>query len=115
MSLKSLAATGTKVWLDSVDLAYAKKNRSLGATGATSNPIIISDIIKGGKYDDRITELAEKGLEDDVIAWELDDQLVREAQEIFLPVWEQTKGNDGWVSFELDPLLEDIAKPTPHD
>jgi len=24
-----------------------------------------------------------------------------------LPAWEQTKGNDGYVSFELDPLLED--------
>ena len=34
------------------------------------------------------------------------DRLVREAQEVFLPVWEQTKGNDGYVSFELDPLLE---------
>ena len=25
------------------------------------------------------------------------------------PVWEETKGNDGYVSFELDPLLEDPA------
>ena len=31
------------------------------------------------------------------------------AQEVFLPVWEETKGNDGYVSFELDPLLEDPA------
>lgn len=114
MSIKSLIATGTKVWLDSVDPAYVRKNRTLGATGATSNPIIISDIIKAGGMDDKITDLAEKGHDDDVIAWELDDQLVREAQGVFLPVWEQTRGNDGYVSFELDPLLEDIAKPTPH-
>jgi transaldolase len=26
---------------------------------------------------------------------------------VFRPVWEQTKGNNGYVSFELDPLLED--------
>jgi transaldolase len=26
---------------------------------------------------------------------------------VFLPVWEQTHGDDGYVSFELDPLLED--------
>ena len=25
------------------------------------------------------------------------------------PSWEQTKGDDGYVSFELDPLLEDMA------
>ena len=36
------------------------------------------------------------------------DQLVRQAQLVFLPVWEKTGGNDGYVSFELDPLLEDI-------
>jgi transaldolase len=27
---------------------------------------------------------------------------------VFRPVWDQTRGNDGYVSFELDPLLEDI-------
>jgi transaldolase len=35
------------------------------------------------------------------------DQLVRHAQQAFLPVWEETKANNGYVSFELDPLLED--------
>src|SRR5207253_2207298 len=113
MSLKSLIASGTKLWLDSVEPQLVRKNRAMGATGATSNPIIISDIIKGGAFDDRITELAEKGLDDDAIAWQLDDLLVREAQDVFLPVWEQTKGNDGYVSFEVDPLLEDVAKPVP--
>jgi len=39
---------------------------------------------------------------------------VKAAQQVFLPVWEQTKGNDGYVSFELDPLLEDEQKPVPH-
>lgn len=114
MSIKSLIATGTKVWLDSVEPGLVKKNRAQGATGATSNPIIISDIIKAGGFDDKITELAEKGLDDETIAWDLDDQLVRGAQDVFRPVWDQTKGNDGYVSFELDPLLEDITKPTPH-
>jgi transaldolase len=28
---------------------------------------------------------------------------------VFLPVWERTKGDDGYVSFELDPLIEDEA------
>jgi transaldolase len=115
MSLKSLIATGTKLWLDSVEPQLVKKNRALGATGATSNPIIVSDIVKAGHYDQQIIELAEQGLSDDDIAWALDDRLVRQAQEVFLPVWEQTKGNDGYVSFEVDPLLEDVTKPVPHD
>jgi len=115
MSLQSLIASGTKVWLDSVDPEMVKKNRALGASGATSNPIIISDIIKAGHYDEKIIGLVDKGLNDDAIAWELDDQLVREAQQVFLPVWEQTRGNDGYVSFELDPLLEDVSNLPPKD
>jgi transaldolase len=114
MSLQSLIATGTKVWLDGVEPGDVKKNRALGITGATSNPIIISEIIKSGHFDDRITELAEQGLDDDTVAWRLDDELVKSAQQVFLPVWEQTRGNDGYVSFELDPLLEDEQKPVPH-
>ncbi|HEY2585944.1 MAG TPA: transaldolase family protein [Tepidisphaeraceae bacterium] len=114
MSLQSLIATGTKVWLDGVEPNDVKKNRALGITGATSNPIIISDIIKTGAFDDRITEYVEQGLDDEAIAWRLDDDLVKSAQQVFLPVWEQTKGNDGYVSFELDPLLEDEQKPIPH-
>jgi transaldolase len=40
--------------------------------------------------------------------------LVRWAQEVFLPVWKKTRGNDGYVSFELDPLLEDPQQNVPH-
>ena len=114
MSLKSLIETGTKVWLDGVEPNDVKKNRAWGITGATSNPIIISEIIKAGGLNNRISELVEQGLDDDTIAWTLDDELVKSAQQVFLPVWEQTKGNDGYVSFELDPLLEDETKPVPH-
>jgi transaldolase len=32
---------------------------------------------------------------------------------VFLPVWKETRGNDGYVSFELDPLLEDPAAKLP--
>ena len=114
MSIQSLIAAGTKVWLDGVEPNDVKKNRAWGVTGATSNPIIIADIIKAGGFDSRIGELVEQGKDDDTIAWMLDDELVRAAQQVFLPVWEQTRGNDGYVSFELDPLLEDEAKPVPH-
>jgi transaldolase len=42
------------------------------------------------------------------------DLLVKEAQQVFAAVWESTRGNNGYVSFELDPLLEDIKAPIPH-
>ena len=106
--LASLIASGTKLWLDSVDPDLVRTNRALGATGATSNPIIISDLIKTGRFDSALKELAggqKLGAED--AAWKLTDKAVQDAQKVFFPVWEETKGNDGYVSFELDPLLED--------
>src|SRR5688572_9416050 len=115
MSLKSLIECGTKLWLDSVEPELVKKNRALGITGATSNPIIISDIIKAGGLDEQISELLDRGTDDSAIAWELTDRLVRQAQDVFRPAWEQTKGNDGYVSFELDPLLEDVTNLPPRD
>ena len=107
MSLKSLIATGTKLWLDSIEPELVKKNRALGATGATSNPIIISDILKQGSQDEAIAAMLDKG-DDEFVAWAMTDKLVSAAMQVFQPVWEQTKGNDGYVSFELDPLLEDL-------
>jgi len=113
--LKSLVASGTKLWLDSIDPDLIRTNRELGATGATSNPIIISDLLKTGRFDDALDKLIQQGLDDASIAWQMTDHLVHDAQKVFLPVWEETKGNDGYVSFELDPLLEDpqAAPPLP--
>ncbi len=107
--LQSLIASGTKLWLDSIDPDLVKINRQQGASGATSNPIIVSDLIKTGRFDDRIVALIKEGLDDEAIAWQVTDQLVKGAQEVFAPVWADTRGNDGYVSFELDPLLEDAA------
>ena len=55
--LQSLVASGTKLWLDSVDPDEVKANRAFGATGATSNPIIIANLIKTGRFDDFISKL----------------------------------------------------------
>ena len=112
--LQSLIASGTKLWLDSIDPDLVRKNRAEGATGATSNPVIVSDLVRTGRFDADIERLAAEGLSDDDLAWRLTDELVRQAQQVFLPVWEQTRGNDGYVSFELDPLLEDPSVNIPH-
>ncbi|MEX0712632.1 MAG: transaldolase family protein [Pirellulales bacterium] len=113
--LKSLIASGTKLWLDSIDPDLVAGNRALGASGATSNPIIIADLIKTGRFDDELERLMRQGLADEQIAWQLTDKLVGQAQAVFLPVWKDTSGNDGYVSFELDPLLEDPEQGPVHD
>lgn len=107
--LQSLVATGTKLWLDSIDPDLVKTNYARGATGATSNPIIISDLIKTGRYDNDLAKLLKETNKDDEAAWQLTDRVVRSAQEVFSPVWKSTAGDNGYVSFELDPLLEDAA------
>jgi transaldolase len=111
--LESLVACGTKLWLDSVDPAEVEKNLSWGATGATSNPIIIADLMETGRFDQDMQRFIRETEDDDVLAWKMTDLLVRKAQDKFLPAWERSKGDTGYVSFELDPLLEDPGRNVP--
>lgn len=113
-ALKSLIECGTKLWLDSIDPQLVDENFELGATGATSNPIIIADLLKSGRFDQRLRELSADGHSDSDVAWSMTDELVSAAEKVFLPIWERTNGNDGYVSFELDPLLEDPKLNMPH-
>lgn len=113
-SISSLISTGTKLYLDSIDPDLVKLNLEWGAVGATSNPIIVGGLIESGRFDQQLLELLKSGKDDSEIAWELTDQLVQQAQDAFLPTWKETKGNAGWVSFELDPLIEDTEANMPH-
>lgn len=106
-SIRSLIDTGTKLYLDSVEPDLVDQNLSWGAVGATSNPAIISAIVSAGGLDRAISQLLNDGADDVAIAWALTDQLVSDAERKFLPVYASTGGNAGYVSFELDPLLED--------
>ncbi len=113
-SIDSLIQSGTKLYLDSIDPQLVEQNLAWGAVGATSNPIIVAGLIKSGRFDEQLDSLLKSDRPDADIAWEITDQLVRQAQEAFLPVWEASGGNAGWVSFELDPLIEDPELNLPH-
>lgn len=113
--LESLISTGTKLWLDSIDPDLVASNRKLGATGATSNPVIVGQILQTGRFDQGIAEFMASGLDDEAVAWQMTDRLVAEAQQVFQPVWDETEGDDGYVSFELDPLIEDPDLAIPHE
>lgn len=114
-AITSLIQSGTKLYLDSIDPDLVEQNIAWGAVGATSNPIIVSNLVRTGRFDDRIGKLLDSGLDDESICWELTDELVSQAQAKFEAAWSQSQGNVGWVSFELDPLLEDPAKNLPHE
>ena len=114
MSLKALIAAGTKVWSDSVDPDVLDEFIPQGITGATSNPIIISDLIKTSRFDSHLENLLEE-MNDSAVAWAMTDYLVSAAQERFQDTWARTGGEDGWVSFELDPLIDDPQGSVPHE
>ena len=82
--LASLVECGTKLWLDSVDPDLITENLAFGATGATSNPIIISDLVKSGRYDSELRKMI-AGAKDlpQVTAWALNDRVVADAQRNF--------------------------------
>lgn len=111
--LQALIDCGTRLWLDSVDPGEVADNKKLGITGATSNPAIIAGLVNTGRFDDMIQAFIDQDLGDEDIAWAVTDRLVADAQAQFHDIWQSTNGNDGWVSFELDPLLEDPANTQP--
>jgi transaldolase len=113
-AIASLIHSGTKLYLDSIDPELVTQNIAWGAVGATSNPIIISNLIRTGRFDAMIAELATTGADDETICWQLTDALVSQAEAEFHSIWSNSKGNAGWVSFELDPLLEDPEQALPH-
>lgn len=113
--LASLVENGTKVWSDSVDPKVIERDLPRGITGATSNPVIVADLIRTGRFDQAMRKQLEQTADDHELAWQMTDQLVSDAQQTFAPIWEQTGGNDGYVSFELDPLLEDPDLGPPYE
>ena len=91
--LQSLVASGTKLWLDSIDPKLVTLSKSQGATGATSNPIIVANIVKSGLVDGMIRELRAKGMPAEEVAWAVTNHLVSEAEQVFLPVFQaRTRG-----------------------
>jgi transaldolase len=74
--------------------------------GATSNPTIFEKAMSsGGAYDEQLHELAAEGKDVDAVFWALAEQDLREACDLFRPVWDGGSGRDGYVSLEVDPRL----------
>jgi len=78
MSLKSLIATGTKLWLDSIDPELVTKNRAAGVHRRDLQPIIVSDILKSGAYDTRSCSSPKRACPTTTSPGSLTDTLVRQ-------------------------------------
>ncbi|HHC07971.1 MAG TPA: transaldolase [Actinobacteria bacterium] len=107
--LAALLDAGQAVWLDYIrrDLLDTGELRRLvddGVRGLTSNPTIFHKAIaETSLYDATITAHAED--EPEGIYERLAVADIREAADVFSPVYEATDGRDGFVSLEVSPHL----------
>lgn len=108
---------GQSIWMDNLsrDIIESGELKQLiqerGIRGITSNPAIFEKAIAGNKiYDSAI----EAGIKAGKSVTEIYEDLVftdiRNACDIFMPVYEATEGLDGYVSIEVPPnLAKDTA------
>jgi transaldolase len=119
-NLQRLREAGVSIWLDTLSRelletgAFAELARDYGVTGATSNPTIFDQAITGSdRYDGQLRELAASGERDTqelFFSIALDD--VRAAARLLRPVYEDSGGSDGFISFECTPDLADDTEAT---
>ncbi len=109
--LNQLADFGQSIWLDYISrpLIETGKLKGLidqGLRGMTSNPSIFNQAIGSSQdYDDKITQLKRQGKSTFEIYDELTIKDIQDATDIFKQVYDKTKGLDGYVSLEINPLL----------
>jgi len=119
-NLQRLREAGVAIWLDTLSRelletgGFAELARDYGVTGATSNPTIFDKAITGSdRYDGQLRELAASGERDTqelFFSIALDD--VRAAARLLRPVYEDSGGSDGFISFECTPDLADDTEGT---
>ncbi|VEP15224.1 Transaldolase [Hyella patelloides LEGE 07179] len=103
---------GQSIWMDNLsrDIIESGELKELidnkGIVGITSNPAIFEKAIAGNKiYDNDIAEGIKAGKSVEEIYEDLVFTDIRNACDIFLPVYEKTNGLDGYVSIEVPPNL----------
>lgn len=105
---------GAEFWNDSCSLSELKDAVEHGATGATSNPVIVSAVVKADPKTwnpvlDAIIRAHETATEDE-IAWLLIEEIGRQAAAILAPVHAQTQGGKGYLSMQVSPKFHANAE-----
>ena len=110
---EKLVAHGVSIWLDDLSRERITSGNltelisTRNVSGVTTNPTIFQGAIGGGghAYSAQISELARAGasVDEAIFAATTDD--VRDAADIFRPVYDATDGIDGRVSIEVSPDL----------
>lgn len=117
--IEQLHALGQSLWYDNIQRRLLR-NGELAAMigrgdirGVTSNPTIFHNAIaKSTDYDSALLPLAWAGWEAEAIFWQLAVEDIQAACDLFLPLYEETQGGDGYVSLEVHPGLAYDAEGT---
>jgi transaldolase len=107
--IEALLSEGQSLWLDDISrtwlqTGHLQRQIEEGVRGVTSNPTIFEKAISAGTaYDDQISDLIRRGLSagDIFEAVAVDD--IRNACDLFRPLYDATNGGDGFVSIEVAP------------
>jgi transaldolase len=109
---ETLHARGQSLWLDNITRDLLETGTleryidELSVTGLTSNPTIFDHAIKNSSaYDAAIRKKVEAGTTGEALFFELALEDLTRAADLFRPIWDRTRGVDGWVSLEVSPLL----------
>jgi transaldolase len=109
--LRLLSALGQSVWIDNLSRESTRGGglqRLLdedSVVGATSNPSIFQKAMSAGDaYEQQLGEL-DGDLSTKDVFWALAEQDIREACDLFRPIFDAGAGRDGFVSLEVDPGL----------
>ncbi|HET7398460.1 MAG TPA: transaldolase [Intrasporangium sp.] len=118
-NLQALSDAGVSIWLDDLSRELLETGkvadlvRDKHVVGLTSNPSIFQAALsKGDRYNADLAELAAAGKSVEDIVHDLTTQDVRDACDLFAPVFEETGGVDGRVSIEVDPRLAHDTEAT---
>src|SRR2546428_2994648 len=103
---------GQSLWLDNItrdllDSGTLKRYvDELSVTGLTSNPTIFDHASKNSTaYDASIRRKMDEGKSGEDLFFELALEDLTRAADLFRPIWDRTRGVDGWVSLEVSPML----------
>ena len=109
--MQALLELGQSVWLDDFRRGMLRSGELQaliddGLRGMTSNPTIFEHAIGGSTdYDEGLRALAASPKSDLEIFEQLAVEDVRQAADLFRPVYDATAGADGFVSLEVSPTL----------
>ena len=109
---QQLHQLGQSVWYDNIQRSLLKNGNLAGMIsrgeirGVTSNPsIFMNAITKTGDYDNSLFPLASSGMDALELFFTLAIEDIQAAADLFLPLYHETNGGDGYVSLEVSPYL----------